>query len=63
MMLEVWDDSYMDIDLLVADDSTKHALGRINDVMIELHMTFVMILPIAPTMRRSSPCLAPGSSR
>jgi hypothetical protein len=29
-----------DIDLLLADDSTKHALGRINDVMIELHMTF-----------------------
>jgi hypothetical protein len=30
-----------DIDLLLADDSTKHALGRIDDVMIELHMTFV----------------------
>jgi hypothetical protein len=30
-----------DIDLLLADDSTKHALGRINDVMIELHMTFL----------------------
>jgi hypothetical protein len=29
-----------DIDLLLADDSTKHALGRINDVMIELHITF-----------------------
>jgi hypothetical protein len=32
-----------DIDLLLADDSTKHALGRINDVMIELYMYFVPI--------------------
>jgi hypothetical protein len=32
-----------DIDLLLADDSTKHALGRINDVMIELHMNFVPV--------------------
>jgi hypothetical protein len=32
-----------DIDLLLAYDSTKHAFGRINDVMIELHMTFVPI--------------------
>jgi hypothetical protein len=29
-----------DIDLLLADDSTKHALGRIDNVMIELHMEF-----------------------
>jgi hypothetical protein len=29
-----------DIDLLLADDSTKHALGRIDNIMIELHMTF-----------------------
>jgi hypothetical protein len=29
-----------DIDLLLANDSTKHALGRINDVMIELHLTY-----------------------
>jgi hypothetical protein len=32
-----------DINLLLADDSTKHALGRINDVMIELHMNFVFV--------------------
>jgi hypothetical protein len=32
-----------DIDLLLADDSTKHALGRIDNVMIELHMTFVHV--------------------
>jgi hypothetical protein len=29
-----------DIDLLPPHDSTKQALGRINDVMIELHMEF-----------------------
>jgi hypothetical protein len=27
-----------DIGLLLVDDSTKHALGRINNIMIELHM-------------------------
>jgi hypothetical protein len=32
-----------EIDLLLVDDSTKHALGRINDFMIELHMNFVPI--------------------
>ena len=31
------------IDLLLADDSTKHALGRVNDIMVELHMTFVSV--------------------
>ena len=31
------------IDLLLADDSTKHVLGRINNIMIELHMTFIPI--------------------
>jgi hypothetical protein len=32
-----------DIDLLLAEDSTKHAIGRINDVMIKLHMNFIRI--------------------
>jgi hypothetical protein len=32
-----------DIDLLLVDDSTKHALGKTDNVMIELHMTFVPI--------------------
>jgi hypothetical protein len=32
-----------DIDLLLAGDSTKHALGRIDNIMIELHMKFVPI--------------------
>jgi hypothetical protein len=40
-----------DIDLLLADDSTKHVLGRINDVMIELHMNFVPVYFIIMEMR------------
>jgi hypothetical protein len=32
-----------DIDLLVANDSTKHALGRVDNVMIEVHMNFIPI--------------------
>jgi hypothetical protein len=43
-----------DIDLLLADDSTKHALGRINDVMIELHMKFVPINFIIVDMRSNT---------
>jgi hypothetical protein len=43
-----------DIDLLLADDSTKHALGRINGVMIELHMTFVPIDCIIMEMRSNT---------
>jgi hypothetical protein len=43
-----------DIDLLLTDDSTKHALGRINDVMIELHMTFVPVDFIVMDMRSNT---------
>jgi hypothetical protein len=32
-----------DIDLLLPGDSTKHALGRFDNVMIELHMTFISV--------------------
>jgi hypothetical protein len=32
-----------DIDHLLADDSTKHALGRIDNIMVKLHMKFVPI--------------------
>jgi hypothetical protein len=32
-----------DVDLLLANTSTKHVLGRINNTMIELHMTFFLI--------------------
>jgi hypothetical protein len=33
-----------DIDLLLVDHSNKHALGRINDVMIELHYPLILSL-------------------
>jgi hypothetical protein len=31
------------IDLLLADDSIKHALGKVSNVMVELHMTFAPV--------------------
>jgi hypothetical protein len=31
------------INLLLDDDSTKKALGRVNDVMVELHITYVAV--------------------
>ena len=31
------------IDLLLANDLTKKALGRVHDVMVELHMTYVPV--------------------
>jgi hypothetical protein len=43
-----------DVDLSLADDSTKYALGRINDVMIELHMTFVPVDFIVMDMRSNT---------
>jgi hypothetical protein len=43
-----------DIDLLLANDSTKHALGRIYNIMIELHMTFVPIYFIVMDMRTNT---------
>jgi hypothetical protein len=43
-----------DIDLLLADDSTKHALGRINDIIIELHMSFVHVDFIIMDMRSNT---------
>jgi hypothetical protein len=46
-----------DIDLLLVDDSTKYALGRINDVMIELHMTFVPVDFIIMDMRSNTSSL------
>jgi hypothetical protein len=41
-----------DIDLLPADDSTKHALGRI--IMIEIHMNFVPVDFIVMDMRSNT---------
>ena len=31
------------IELALADDSIKHALGKVSDVMVELHMIFVPV--------------------
>ena len=31
------------VELALADDSIKHALGKVSDVMVELHMTFVPV--------------------
>jgi hypothetical protein len=39
---------------LLADDSTKHALDRINDIMIELHMNFLPIDFIIMDMRSNT---------
>jgi hypothetical protein len=43
-----------DIDLLLADDSTKQALGTNDNVMIELHMNFVLVDFIIMDMRSNS---------
>jgi hypothetical protein len=43
-----------DINLLLVDDSAKHALGRIYNVMIELHMTFVPVDFIIMNMRSNT---------
>jgi hypothetical protein len=42
------------LNLLLVVDSTKHSLGRINDVMIEIHMNFVPIDFIIMDMRRNT---------
>ena len=42
-MLELPTMEKCNVDLLLADDSTKHALGRVDNVMVELHMTFVPV--------------------
>jgi hypothetical protein len=43
-----------DIDLLVADDSTKPTLGRIDNILIKLHMTFIRVNFIFMDMRRNT---------
>jgi hypothetical protein len=42
-LLELENIEKCSIDLLLADDSIKHALGKVSNVMVELHMTFVPI--------------------
>jgi hypothetical protein len=41
LQLNIW--NFFNIDLLIADDSTKHPLGTTHDVMVELHMTFAPV--------------------
>jgi hypothetical protein len=40
-LLELQNIEKCSIDMLLADDSVKHALGKVSNIMIELHMTFV----------------------
>jgi hypothetical protein len=40
-LLELQNIKKCSIDLLLADDSIKHALGKVSNVMVEIHMTFV----------------------
>jgi hypothetical protein len=42
-LLELQNIEKCSIDLPLADDSIKHALGKVSNVMVELHMTFVPI--------------------
>lgn len=42
-MLELPTMEKCNVDLLLADDSTKHALGRVDNVMVEFNMTFVPV--------------------
>jgi hypothetical protein len=44
-----------DIDLLLADDSTMHVLSRLDNVLTELHMTFVHVDFIIMDMRSNTP--------
>jgi hypothetical protein len=43
-----------DIDLLLTDDSTKHVLGRVNNIMNELHMNFLPVDLIDMDMRNNT---------
>jgi hypothetical protein len=58
-LLELQNIEKCSIDLLLADDSIKHALGKVSNVMEELHMTFVPVDFIIMDMRNktSSPII------
>jgi hypothetical protein len=58
-LLDVQNIEKCSIDLLLADDSIKHALGKVSNVMVELHMTFVHVDFIIMDMRNktSSPII------
>jgi hypothetical protein len=42
-LLELQNIEKCSINLLLADDSIKHALGKVSNVMVELHVTFVPV--------------------
>jgi hypothetical protein len=42
-LLELQNIEKCSIDLLLADDSIKHAFGKVSNVMADLHMTFVPV--------------------
>ena len=42
-MLELKNLEKFSIELVLDDDSIKHALGKVSDVMVEFHMTFVPV--------------------
>jgi hypothetical protein len=42
-LLELQNIEKCSIDLLLADDSIKHDLGKVSNFMVELHMTFVPV--------------------
>ena len=42
-MLELPNIEKCPIEITLADNSTKHAIGQVKDVMVELHMTFVPV--------------------
>jgi hypothetical protein len=42
-LLELQNIEKCSIDLLLAEDSIKHALGKVSNVMVELHITFVPV--------------------
>jgi hypothetical protein len=43
-----------DINLLLADDSTKNVLGRVGNIMIELHMTCAPVDFVIMDMRSNT---------
>jgi hypothetical protein len=42
-LLELQNIEKCSIDLLLADDSIKHALDKVSNVMVDLHMTFLPV--------------------
>jgi hypothetical protein len=58
-LLELQNIEKYSIYLLLADDSIKHALGKVSNVMVELHMTFLPVDIIIMDMgnKTSSPII------